>query len=62
VLRPPGGVFHRDALSDEVLDITQRRVLRALGEFRPSRGGELSFEAFEKSIEYKALAGVQREI
>ena len=30
----PSGVFHQDALSDEVLDIAQRRVLRALGEFR----------------------------
>ena len=58
----PSGVFHQDALSDEVLDIAQRRVLRALGEFRPFRGGELSLEAFEKTIEYQSLAGVQREI
>jgi hypothetical protein len=53
VLRPPAASFTRTPFRTRFLDIAQRRVLRARGEFRPFRGGELSLEAFEKSIEYK---------
>ena len=41
------------------LDVAAGSILRTLGDFRPLRGGQLTFETVEESAQEEALACIQ---
>jgi len=50
-----GGVFDENPLVNQLLDVTEGSVMRALPDLRPLRGSELSLEPIEHPIEDQPL-------
>lgn len=56
---PPGRFLSQNSLIHQVLNIAERRIRRAFGDFSPLRGVEFAFKPVEQFIDQQALAFVE---
>src|SRR5688572_6723091 len=57
---PTGLVANENSMLDELLDVSQCRITRALRQRRPLRGRQLPLEAFEHAVNHQPLTLIQR--
>ena len=55
----PRLILLQDTFANQILDVTQGRVLRAFGELGPFRRGQLAFEAIQQLIDDLALPFIE---